>query len=74
MAVSVAAAALLGLFLPALAPAVLARHDAWRAMQLSRPKTPTQAPPFVLEDLRGRRVGLAELRGRAVILYFWATW
>lgn len=43
-------------------------------MQLVRPKTPIQAPTFVLEDLRGRPVSLGGLRGRAVVLYFWATW
>lgn len=34
-----------------------------------------QAPPsaFRLPDLAGRAVALAQLRGRAVLLYFWAT-
>lgn len=32
-------------------------------------------PPFELERLSdGRKVTLAEHRGRPVILYFWATW
>ena len=32
------------------------------------------APAFWLRDLEGRRVGLEDLRGRAVVLNFWATW
>jgi hypothetical protein len=32
-------------------------------------------PPFELERLGdGRKVTLAEHRGRPVLLYFWATW
>jgi thiol-disulfide isomerase/thioredoxin len=32
------------------------------------------APAFVATDLRGRPVTLADLRGRVVVLNFWATW
>jgi peroxiredoxin len=32
------------------------------------------APDFVLSDLQGRSVKLSDLRGKAVVLNFWATW
>jgi cytochrome c biogenesis protein CcmG/thiol:disulfide interchange protein DsbE len=32
------------------------------------------APPFSLEDLNGKKVSLANYKGKAVLLNFWATW
>lgn len=32
------------------------------------------APAFTLPTLDGGQLGLADLAGRAVFLYFWATW
>jgi cytochrome c biogenesis protein CcmG/thiol:disulfide interchange protein DsbE len=32
------------------------------------------APPLELPDLAGRTLSLASLRGKAVVLNFWATW
>jgi len=37
-------------------------------------QSPTPAPPFAVRDLDGRMVRLQDLRGRAVVLDFWATW
>jgi hypothetical protein len=31
-------------------------------------------PAFTLASLAGKRVSLSDFRGRAVLLYFWATW
>jgi thiol-disulfide isomerase/thioredoxin len=35
---------------------------------------PRQAPEFTLLDLQGRSVSLADFKGRAVVIDFWATW
>jgi len=34
----------------------------------------TEAPDFMVDDLEGNRIGLSELRGKRVVLDFWATW
>jgi hypothetical protein len=44
------------------------------ALQLRRPASRIEAPAFELTTLGGRRIRLDELRGRGVLLYFWATW
>ena len=33
-----------------------------------------QAPNFTLVDLHGKKVSLADYRGKAVVVDFWATW
>ncbi len=35
---------------------------------------PKPAPAFALPDLAGRQVRLEGLRGKVVLLFFWATW
>jgi cytochrome oxidase Cu insertion factor (SCO1/SenC/PrrC family) len=32
------------------------------------------APAFTLPDLHGKPVSLSQLRGKVVMLFFWATW
>jgi cytochrome oxidase Cu insertion factor (SCO1/SenC/PrrC family) len=44
------------------------------ALTLSRPTQKTEAPGFALPNLDGKTVRLRDLRGRVVLLYFWATW
>jgi peroxiredoxin len=38
------------------------------------PQPGEAAPLFLLSDLQGQEVGLAQHRGQPVILNFWATW
>jgi hypothetical protein len=38
------------------------------------PLEPTLPPAFTGRDLAGAPITLAQFRGRAVMLYFWATW
>jgi len=44
------------------------------ALQLAKPTSRLEAPTFDLATVSGRSVRLADLRGRAVLLYFWASW
>ena len=38
------------------------------------PLDPQVAPALSATSLDGRRVTLADLKGKAVLVYFWATW
>jgi thiol-disulfide isomerase/thioredoxin len=44
------------------------------APQYVSPLKGKPAPAFTLEDLSGKRVSLADYKGKAVLLNFWATW
>lgn len=39
-----------------------------------RPQIGSLAPEFQLTDMQGRTVALSDLRGKVVLLNFWATW
>ena len=45
-----------------------------KALRVDTPARPTLAPEFSLPDLSGATIRLADLKGRIVMLYFWATW
>lgn len=65
---ALAAAALLAAAAPALAAPDFA------SLQIQQYDPPRPAPAFSLPDLKGRNATLAELRGKVVMLFFWATW
>jgi cytochrome oxidase Cu insertion factor (SCO1/SenC/PrrC family) len=44
------------------------------ALRIDIPVRPAPAPSFALPGLDGTQVRLADLQGRAVMLYFWTTW
>ena len=56
-----------------LAPAAWAAVD-FTPMQVAPYDPPKPAPAFALPDLSGKTVRLEELRGKVVLLFFWATW
>jgi len=41
---------------------------------VQQPKLRKPAPDFTLTGLDGKRVSLADFRGKLVLLHFWATW
>lgn len=65
-----AAVLLMTLLLPLAASAA----PDFAAMDIQRYETPRPAPDFSLPDLEGRTVTLSELRGKVVLLFYWATW
>jgi len=68
-----ACVAALLLAIPLAAPARAAGPD-FTAMQVQPYDPPKTAPLFALPDLSGQTVRLEDLKGRVVMLVFWATW
>ncbi|HEY7520214.1 MAG TPA: redoxin domain-containing protein [Methylomirabilota bacterium] len=66
-------AALTAAVLLAAAVPALAAPD-FASLQVQQYDPPRPAPAFSLPDLKGRNATLAELRGKVVMLFFWATW
>jgi cytochrome oxidase Cu insertion factor (SCO1/SenC/PrrC family) len=65
---AVAAAVTLTAAVPALAA------PDFESLQVQQYDPARPAPAFSLPDLKGRNATLAELRGKVVMLFFWATW
>jgi cytochrome oxidase Cu insertion factor (SCO1/SenC/PrrC family) len=55
------------------ATAALAALD-FPSMQVTPYEPPKPAPAFSLPDLNGKEIHLSDLRGKVVLLFFWATW
>jgi peroxiredoxin len=64
-------------YVPGSAPAPQASAEPSAAQQTDAVTSPLlgkPAPDFTLHDLAGRPVSLADYRGKAVLINFWATW
>jgi cytochrome oxidase Cu insertion factor (SCO1/SenC/PrrC family) len=63
----------IGIVLVAAALGAAATPD-FAALQIQPYESPKAAPAFTLPDIDGRQVSLASLRGKVVLLFYWATW
>jgi peroxiredoxin len=48
--------------------------DPFTGMGVIKPKVRMEAPAFNLKDIEGGMEGLADYKGKVIILNFWATW
>jgi cytochrome oxidase Cu insertion factor (SCO1/SenC/PrrC family) len=56
------------------AAAHAAAPPAWAALDIQAYESPKPAPAFALPGLDGRPVRLEDQKGKALLLFFWATW
>ena len=66
--------ALPGLVLALLLPLAASAAPDFAAMNIERYDPPKAAPAFTLPGLDGTPVRLADLKGKVVLLFYWATW
>ena len=66
--------ALVGVALVVAAMLYFGMHMSRRAGPEGFNAKPSDAPDFTLESLDGKSMRLSDLRGKAVLLNFWATW
>ncbi len=57
-----------------LAPTIAAAQDSFKALDLIKPARAQAAKDFVAPSPDGKPVKLADYRGKAILLNFWATW
>jgi cytochrome oxidase Cu insertion factor (SCO1/SenC/PrrC family) len=57
-----------------LAATAAAAAPDWSALDLQPYEPPKPAPAFALPSLDGQIHRLEDLRGKTVLLFFWATW
>ena len=62
------------LVLALLLPLAVAAAPDFAALDVHKYDPPKPAPGFSLPDLDGRPVRLADLHGKVVLLFYWATW
>ena len=51
-----------------------AAEDLYEALKVVKPKIAKPAPVFTLKGLKGEDISLEDLKGKTVLLHFWATW
>jgi peroxiredoxin len=51
-----------------------AHADPFEQLGVARPRITKPAPDFVLKDIHGKIVSLAQFKGKPILLNFWATW